>query len=201
MTATCSRPSRDSAIANQLAAYTAEYTTDTGTLIGVPVQDIAQSIPDDARGVSVAGDRVSGTSFAGLLGINELTASAEATVVAGTLSGQCVEDEDGCTLLPVTFPVKVFECDSDGNLLTGLWVGAPPPGHGGEGYWEIVGAEHLPGGSIGGTDGNTANGDEDTEAILPLCRGSGGSTGAFGWLDLAPGQIFAGDYGSSECNR
>ncbi len=170
---------KDSADANQLAAYTAEYTDDTGHAIGATVQDIAQPIPVAARGVTVNGNRTADATFARLLGINTLTASADATVVAGALSGQCVEDQDGCTLLPVTFPVKIFECDSEGNLLTGQWVGAPPPGHEGEGYWPIVGAEDLPGGTY--PDGNP-----DTEAILPLCKGAGEGSGAFGWLDLSP---------------
>ncbi|OGO58220.1 MAG: hypothetical protein A2V85_14765 [Chloroflexi bacterium RBG_16_72_14] len=170
--------------ANQLAAYTAVYTDDTGNPIGAAVQDLVQPIPDAARGVAVAGDRVAGTSFARVLGIESLTASADATVVAGALSGECVADEDGCTLLPVTFPVKVFSCDGGGNLLTGQWVGAPPPGHEGEGYWPLVGAEDLP--SSTNPTGNT-----DTMAILPLCRGSGESTGTFGWLDLVPGMNLA----------
>ena len=37
-------------------------------------------------------------------GSTTLTASAEATVVAGKASGECVVDEDGCTLLPLTVP-------------------------------------------------------------------------------------------------
>jgi hypothetical protein len=47
-----------------------------------------------------------------------------------------------------------------------------------------VGAEDLP--SSTNPTGNT-----DTMAILPLCRGSGESTGTFGWLDLVPGMNLA----------
>lgn len=165
---------------NQLASYTAEYTDDTGNSIGVAVQDMDQPVPDAARGVEVVGDRTVGTTFARVIGINSLTATASATVVAGALSGQCVTDEDGCTLLPVTFPLQVFECDSHGDLLPGAWIGAPPPGADPtDPYWPIVGAEDLPG-SATYPDGNPG-----TEAILPLCKSSGGS-GAFGWLDLSP---------------
>jgi Flp pilus assembly protein TadG len=183
---------KNSADANQLAAYNAIYTDDTGHPIGANVQNLAQPIPAAARGVQVGGDRTAGTTFARILGINSLTASAEATVVAGPLSLQCVADADGCTLLPLTFPVKVFECNGKGELLpNGQWIGAPPPPGDGSGYWPIVGAENLPGGTIPGTDGNTANGDENTMAILPLCKGAGESSGAFGWLDLAPGMNLA----------
>jgi Flp pilus assembly protein TadG len=182
---------KDAADANELNAYTAEYTDDTGTPIGAAVQDVDQQIPADARGVNVIGSRTTGTTFANLLGITSLTATADATVVAGALSGECVSEDSGCTLLPVAFPVKIFECDGGGNLLTGQWVGAPPPGNEGEGYWPIVGAEDLPGGTNPGPDGLTSNGNESTEAILPLCRGAGGSSGAFGWLDLEPGMNLA----------
>jgi hypothetical protein len=172
---------KNAADANELADFDAIYTDDTGNPIGADVQNIAQPIPAAARGVRVGGDRTAGTSFARLLGINSLTASADATVVAGELSGQCVMDEDGCALIPISFPVKTFQCDGSGNLLAGQWIGAPPPGHGGEGYWPIVGAEDLPGGTY--ADGNPA-----TEAILPLCKGTGDDSigGTFGYLDLDP---------------
>ncbi len=131
----------------------------------------------------MSADRTVGTSFARLLGVNDLTASAEATVVAGKLSAECVEDDDGCTLLPVTFAISPFKCTSKGELIPDdgwIWVGPPPEGADpGDDYWPIVSADYLPGGSIGG-----ATGDLDSMAMLPLCRGSGEGTGAFGWLDL-----------------
>jgi hypothetical protein len=125
-----------------------------------------------------------GTTFARVMGIDNLNAGAEATVVAGALSGDCVAEEDGCTLLPITFPVKTYECDSGGNLVPGNWIGAPPPGHETEGYWPIVGLESLP--SAADPDG-----DPTKEAILPLCKESGTSSGAFGWLDLVSGMNLA----------
>jgi Flp pilus assembly protein TadG len=183
-----------SAIANKLTNYTAEYTDDFGTPIGLSVSNVAQPVPDGARGVHVDGSRVAGTSFARVLGINDLTATADATVVAGALSTQCVAEDDGCTLLPVTFPVAVFQCDGSGNLIPEdwTWVGPPPEGADpGDPYWPIVGAEDLPNGGNAGPDLNPANGNEATEAILPLCKGSGTSTGTFGWLDLARGMNLA----------
>lgn len=171
-----------SATANALATVSAEYTDDTGQPIGQAVGPGA--IPANARGVQAGGNRVADATFARILGVSSLTASADATVVAGALSLQCVADEDGCALLPVTFPVQVFQCDSGGNLLEGPWVGAPPPSEAGDAYWPIVGAEDLP--SSSDPDGNPA-----TEAILPLCRGSGTSSGTFGWLDLVPSMNLA----------
>lgn len=167
------------AASNSVIVDDAQYTDDLGHEIGQAVVDTG-SIPAGARGVHVTSHRDIGTSFSRVIGINQLTARADATVVAGPLSGQCVAEEDGCALLPVTFPVKTFECDSNGNLLSGTWIGAPPPGHGGEGYWPLVGLESLP-------SSTNPSGDTSKMAILPLCRGSGTSTGAFGWLDLVPG--------------
>ena len=165
---------------NGLGGLTAVYTDDIGQPIGVDVTDTALAIPDSARGVRVGGQRIVSTTFSGVLGFTTLTASAEATVVAGKASGECVVDEDGCTLLPLTFPVQVSECDSSGNLIPGDWIGAPPPGpNAGDPYWPLVGQESLP---------STANptGDTTKMAILPLCKHSSGGSGAFGWLDLDP---------------
>jgi len=171
------------AAANGLNVLVAEYTDDLGQPIGQNVTN-AGPIPANARGVHVRGRRSAEASFSRVIGVNQLNTDADATVVAGALSAECVADEDGCAILPVTFPVKTFECDGDGNLLTGTWVGAPPPGHGGEDYWPLVGLESLP---------SAANptGDTTKLAILPLCRGSGESTGAFGWLDLVAGMNLA----------
>lgn len=171
------------AAANGLGNWSAEYTTDFGTPLGVPVTNDTNPIPASARGVHVTGDRTVSTTFSRVLGVNQLRASAEATVVAGKLSPECVADDDGCTLLPVTFPVQVSQCNAAGELLPGPWIGAPPPGHEGEGYWPVVGQESLP---------STANpsGDETKMAILPFCRESSGGSGAFGKLDLAPGMNF-----------
>jgi hypothetical protein len=132
--------------------------------------------------VKAQGQRLVDTTFSRVFGFNQIPASARATVVAGKLSGQCVLDPDGCTLLPVTFPVHVSQCDSSGNLIPGPWIGAPPPGpNAGDPYWPIVGVESLPGAP------GFPNGDASKMAILPLCRSSSGGSGAFGWLDLASG--------------
>jgi hypothetical protein len=172
-----------SALANGLAGWTAEYTDDFGAPIGVDVTDSAGPLPVGAEGVRATGSRRVDTTFSRILGFTQLTATADATVVAGPLSGECVADDDGCVVLPITFPVQVSECNSAGELVQGPWVGAPPPGHESEGYWPIVGLESLP---------SAANptGDLSKMAILPFCRGASGGSGAFGKLDLAAGMNF-----------
>jgi len=167
------------AATNGLLAWSAEYTNAIGTLLGQPVQANDGPIPPMARGVRVSGDRELGASFLRVIGINTLTASAAATVLAGPTSTDCVTSQDGCTLLPLTFPVKISQCDAKGELEGGTWIGAPPPDQEDEEYWPIVGMESLPSTS-------NPNGDLSKLAILPLCKGSGTSTGAFGWLDLDP---------------
>jgi hypothetical protein len=172
------------ALANGLAGWTAEYTDDFGQPIGINVTDGAGPIPAGAEGVRATGTRTVTTTFSRVFGFDQIPATAEATVVAGPLSGECVADDDGCALLPITFPVQVSECDSSGSLVQGNWVGAPPPGHESEGYWPLVGVESLPGGTYPG-------GDTSLMAILPFCKSSSLGSGAFGKLDLAPGMNFA----------
>jgi hypothetical protein len=174
---------------NDLKGWTAFYTDDTGNDIldgtgnPIPVANVSgQPIPTAARGVRAGGHRDVPTTFSRVVGFDNLVASAEATVVAGKSSGECVLDEQSsCALLPITFPVQVYECDSSGNLIPGYWVGAPPPTSPTDPYWPIVGAESLP---------TTANPSGDTSklAILPLCKSASGGSGAFGWLDLDPSQ-------------
>lgn len=166
---------------NELEGWTAEYTNFRGDPTGTSVQNNGGTIPSGAWGVRVDGSRSAPTSFSRILGIESMAAGAGATALVGPTSTDCTGAEDPCGLLPITFPVQVYECDASGNLLPGNWIGAPPPGHEGEGYWPIVGIEALP---------STANptGDLSSLAILPLCKGSGTSTGAYGFLDFVPGK-------------
>jgi hypothetical protein len=170
-----------SALANGLAGWTAEYTDDFGVpLGGVNVTDSGGPIPAGAEGVRATGTRTVSTTFSRILGFDQIPATAEATVVAGPLSGECVAEDDGCSVLPLTFPVQISQCDAAGELIEGPWIGAPPPGADpGALYWPIVGAESLPGGTY-------PDGDTSKMAILPLCRSASGGSGAFGWLDLDP---------------
>jgi len=172
-----------SATSNRLETWSGTYTDGYGQSLGVAVTN-GGTIPATARGVAVGGHRTSGTTFGRVIGINQLVATADATVVAGPVNPSCAAAQDGCTLLPVTFPVEVFQCDSTGNVVPGPWIGAPPPDHGGDPYWPIVGLESLPSAS-------NPTGDTSKMAILPLCKSSGTSSGTFGWLDLQPGMNLA----------
>ncbi len=173
-----------SALANDLESWTAEYTDDFGVPIGVTVDPGTGPIPTGAEGVRATGTRTVSTSFSRIFGFDQIPATAEATVVAGPLSAECVADENGCVVLPITFPVQVSQCDSSGTLIPDFWIGAPPPGSTpGAGYWPLVGLESLPSGS-------DPDGDPSKMAILPFCKSSSGGSGAFGKLDLAPGMNF-----------
>jgi Flp pilus assembly protein TadG len=150
-----------SATANGLQNAVALYTDNFGVPFDPPiVVSAATALPTDARGVHVGGDRVVGTTLARVIGITSLTASADATAIAGAASGGCPPDTS-CGLLPVTFPVQVSECDGTGNLV----IGTSPE-------WPLVGPAN--------------DGDPAYEAIVPLCKIS---EGAVGWLDLAPGNL------------
>ena len=150
--------------ANDLANAVAVYTNNLGVPLN-PIVTVAlgTDIPTGARGVKVTGDRISGTTLAGVLGITSIRASAEATAIAGAASGGCPPDTS-CGLLPVTFPVSIAFCDGSGRLPSP--VGGP--------LWDIV------------EPPLTAS----NESIVPLCKIS---EGAVGWLDLQPGENLAGE--------
>lgn len=153
------------ATANNLANPAAIYTDNVGDPLS-PTVAVAPGValPANARGVQASGDRVAGTTFGRLLGVNQITASAQATAIAGAASGGC-PDDTACGLLPVTFPVSTSICDGSGRL-TGI---------GGTGdLWKIV------------TPPLTA----DNESIVPLCKTA---PGAVGWLDLNPSENLAGE--------
>ena len=74
---------KNAARRQQAGRLHAIYTDDTGHPIGATVQNIAQPIPAAARGVHV-GRRPDGRHHVRpVLGIDSLTASADATVVPG----------------------------------------------------------------------------------------------------------------------
>jgi hypothetical protein len=137
------------AAANELESPVAVYTNNVGTPLSPEVVvAIGTPIPPDARGVRVTGDRISGTTLAGIFGITEIKASAEATAIAGAASGGCPPDTS-CGLLPITFPVSIEFCDDSGR-----WLGQTGD------PWPVV------------TTPTAAN-----ETILPLCKLSEGAIG------------------------
>ncbi len=104
---------------NQIDTHTGYYTDVHGVMLtplGVATSDTATAarvgdgtIPPTAQGVRVGGSQPFNTTFAGALGINQFTASADATAVTGALTGG--------KFLPVVFPVSQANCDGSGNLV------------------------------------------------------------------------------------
>ena len=147
------------AAANGLANPAAVYTDIDGNDLSGSLAVGGGSIPADAAGVHVGGDRDFGTSFARVFGLNQLRASADAAAVAGLLNGVCPA-EAGCGVLPVTFPVLISTCEFP-HTTTSI----------GEGPYTLVSIDNR----------TTAN-----ESIVPICTTGPGSVG---WLDLGPGNL------------
>lgn len=148
-----------SAANNKVTIATAEYTDYKGDVIGVVGSGTK---PNGAQGVRAYTSRQFGTYFARAVGIESFTATTQATAVTGVITTLCVEGS-GCGLFPITVPVVVSNCDSNGTLKPG------------EGPWPYLGdADTIP-----------AN-----EAIVPICKDKngdigGGSAGSVGWLDYS----------------
>ena len=88
----------------------AEYTDLAGESIAVTVgQAPGGAGPVAAAGVAVTGERPFGTFFARALGMDQFTATTEATAIAGY--GQPV----GATLLPITPPINILTCDGQND--------------------------------------------------------------------------------------
>ena len=118
--------------ANALAGHRAFYTNVTGELLnpaGVATSSQAAAakvgdgtIPQNTQGVRATGDLRFDTTFARVLGINQFTATADATAVTGALTGG--------QFLPVVFPVSMKNCDGTGQLVENLdasWRMSNPP--------------------------------------------------------------------------
>ena len=82
-------------------------TTVFGSAEQVGSADGDATIPPGTQGVRVGGSQAFGTTFARVLGINQFTASADATAVSGGLTGGYV--------MPIVFPVSMTDCDGSGN--------------------------------------------------------------------------------------
>lgn len=97
-----------------------QYTDFDGNILG-PVH--TGSIPANAAGVYVKGDRTFQTYLAGVVGITQFTATAEATARTGFL-----KTFSASALMPVTFPVLLEQCipGSGSNGLVLPTYGSPP---------------------------------------------------------------------------
>lgn len=113
-------------------------------------------IPPSGAGVRAVGEQTFETFLARIIGVATLTTSADATAVAGYLSGTCAADA-GCVVMPVTFPVNVLGCDGSGDP-DFVTVGDPPN----KVLWSAPSAEAL---------------------SIPLCTTGAGNVG---WLDWTP---------------
>lgn len=154
-----------SASLNKVTNPTAYYTDVNGTLLTPAVQVPACSagaggaIPSSAQGVKAAGERTFNTFLARVVGVSTLTASADATAVAGLLTGTC-SASSGCGLLPVTFPLTVTACDGTNRQVQ-------------------IGSAEYP--IVSPESATAAN-----EVIVPICSSG---PGAVGWLDFGCGNI------------
>jgi hypothetical protein len=75
--------------------------------------------PAAAAGVQVKADKDFDTFLAGVIGVQTMTAHAQATAVSGYL-----DTLPPNSTIPVTFPVTITACDGSGNLIPGTdpWV-------------------------------------------------------------------------------
>ena len=104
----------DIADQNDIEADSAVYTDFYGVEIGVDVGSLGSAAPpDDALGVKVFGSKEFSTLLAGTIGFDQLTADTTATAHAGYVIGQ-----PAGSVLPVTIPVTVPQCDGTNNLVT-----------------------------------------------------------------------------------
>ena len=152
-----------SATANGKVLEAAEYTTFDGTPLGVPLGACGSGgpIPTGAQGVLATTTQDFDTFLMQIIGIGDLKARADATAVVGVIEGVCPAEE-GCGVLPVTFPRTLDTCDGTSRRVVG------------EDEWELL---------------NVENGDvpdASNLAIMPLCKKA---PGAVGWLDFGCGNL------------
>lgn len=102
---------------NETTVADARYTDWQGNnLTGSPAVTPTGPIPADAAGVRVSGQKLVGTFLIRVVGMTTWDVRQDATAVAGPTAG-CVETLEGCSLLPITFPVTVFGCTNNGRSL------------------------------------------------------------------------------------
>jgi Flp pilus assembly protein TadG len=118
------------------------------------------SIPNDAAGIQVLGNRTFDTYLAGVVGIDEMTSGAGATAMAGALRSIC-SAANGCGVAPVTFSIPITTCDGTGRPLR---IGVD---------WPLV-SEDVARTDVSGR----------YLSIVPLCKNG---PGGVGWLDMGCG--------------
>ena len=114
------------------------------------------------------------TTFSRVFGFDESRRLPKPRSSRDPSSGECVADDDGCVLLPVTFPVQVVavrRVRQPHARVLDRRTACRAPTRAIE-YWPIVGAESLPGSAT------FAAATRRKMAILPLCKGAGWSVGS-----------------------
>ena len=111
---------------NGTAVRSAAYTNIDGQLLtasGTITTDQAAAsrvgdgvIPPGTGGIRAVVDQDVDTHLAQIVGLTQFTVAAPATAVTGYLSALCPADA-GCILLPVTFPVTIFDCDGTNHIV------------------------------------------------------------------------------------
>jgi hypothetical protein len=149
-----------------------EFTDHAGNLIGVdvPTCGTAGAIPLEAQGIRAVAEQTFDTFLMSVVGIDQMTARANATAIVGPITGSGVG-------LPVTFPQTMELCDASGDVHTIRdWNEADYDGTGlNDNTWTPY--EILP-------NGTTL--DASNLAIIPLCTTGPGSVG---WLDFGCGNL------------
>lgn len=74
------------------------------------------AIPSGAAGVRARTEQDFNTFLAGVIGFSQLTSREDATAVTGYLEGIC-SAAAGCTMLPITFPVTIYDCNGSNNVV------------------------------------------------------------------------------------
>jgi hypothetical protein len=155
----------ESATDNDVLLAGAEYTDFQGNLLGTSVGACGSggALPAQAQGVKVEAEQLFDTFLAGVIGLTELKANADATAVVAIAQDICPANQ-GCAVLPVTFPRTVDSCDKLNQRVVGTGpyvIHSPQNG-------DVLDASNL--------------------AILPLCNTANGSVG---WLEFGCGNLRA----------
>lgn len=96
------------AVANDITTVvSAEYTDRVGTVLGMVG---GGTIPPNTQGVKVVGHRDFNTYIAGVVGMNQWRASADATAITGY-----AEESSFGGLIPLTLPILLTACESGGG--------------------------------------------------------------------------------------
>jgi Putative Flp pilus-assembly TadE/G-like len=160
------------ASANGVELVTAVYTDSQGTPL-VPELPVGACDPGaggsvrtdlDAQGVKATTRTEHETFLMRVIGISEVTVTADATAVVGPQVAFCPANA-GCGILPVTFPLSAIRCDGTNSQIV---IGEPE--------WPIIEPEEA-------TPGNLS--------IIPLCATEAGTEapGSVGWLDYGCGNL------------